>query len=591
MDDYQPEGINEAPADEQLERLRHLILRKEQEQIEEIRTRLDDTGVRSREIGELLPAAVRHSDGTGPGLEIALASSFEKVTQRSIRRDPKAFADALYPVMGPSIRKAIAEALKDLVRSLNLALDYSLSWKGLKWRIEALRTGRSFSEIVLLKTLVFRVEQVFLIQRESGIALVHLAAPEAEVNDADMVSGMLTAIQDFVRDGFHMEGEESLQTMEVGNLNVWVDQGPHAVLAAVIRGIAPTSYRQKLSEVNEAVHLEMQKELADFKGDGSAFERIRPTLETCLESQDVNQDQRTSPRVWIVGALLLGVLGWWLVTHWRNDRAVGAYVHSLKDTAGIVVTEVERIDGETVVRGLRDPLATDPQVILEGMGLNNSHLRSSFQPFTSLDEALVLKRARKVLRPPSTVTLTMADGVLSASGLADPQWVNRSRQVAVVLPGVDDYRDDNIEIKDPALSEMSRLKRRIEEQAVAFDVNSTDIGRRQAPILAETIRDITRILELGTASNLKVSILIESHSDSTGSRAVNQTLGRARADAVMNFLVEGGIPPQVLNQVDRDTATPPHSGLRTGEEDQRNGRTVSLAVEILSDNGIGEPLE
>jgi outer membrane protein OmpA-like peptidoglycan-associated protein len=185
----------------------------------------------------------------------------------------------------------------------------------------------------------------------------------------------------------------------------------------------------------------------------------------------------------------------------------------------------------------------------------------------------------------------MADGVLSASGLADPQWINWSRETAVVLPGVLNYRDDGIEIKDPALSEMNKLKKRIEQQAVTFDVNSITIGHRQTDRLKETIRDINRVLELGTASNLKVSILIESHSDSTGSRAVNQTLGRARAGAVMTFLVEGGVPPQVLNQVSRETATPPHSGLRPTEENQREGRTVSFAVEILSENAIGEPME
>ena len=60
-----------------------------------------------------------------------------------------------------------------------------------------------------------------------------------EVQDADMVSGMLTAIRDFVGDSFKVSEDEGLEALKVGELSVWIEQGPQAVLAAVMRGSAP----------------------------------------------------------------------------------------------------------------------------------------------------------------------------------------------------------------------------------------------------------------------------------------------------------------------------------------------------------------
>ena len=51
-----------------------------------------------------------------------------------------------------------------------------------------------------------------------------------------MVSGMLTAIQDFVQYSFDPQSEQALNTIHVGDLTVIIEQGPLAVLAGVVRG-------------------------------------------------------------------------------------------------------------------------------------------------------------------------------------------------------------------------------------------------------------------------------------------------------------------------------------------------------------------
>ena len=96
--------------------------------------------------------------------------------------------------------------IRDRAESINQTLERRLSFESLKWRIEGWRTGRDFGEIVLTRSLGYRVEQVFLVHRETGLLLQHVARSD-EVLDSDMVSGMLTAIQDFVRDSFGGKGD------------------------------------------------------------------------------------------------------------------------------------------------------------------------------------------------------------------------------------------------------------------------------------------------------------------------------------------------------------------------------------------------
>ena len=166
-----------------------------------LQARLGDPAVQARQVAAVLPQALQ-LQALDPELARALAPPVEDAITASIHRNPKPLADALFPVMGPAIRKAVAASLVGMVESFNRTLEHSLSWRSLTWRVEAFRTGRSFGEVVLLHTLLFRVEQVFLIDRTSGLLLQHVQAGVAGVQDADMVSGMLTAIRDFVGDSF-----------------------------------------------------------------------------------------------------------------------------------------------------------------------------------------------------------------------------------------------------------------------------------------------------------------------------------------------------------------------------------------------------
>ena len=65
----------------------------------------------------------------------------------------------------------MANAFRSMAENLNFMMERSLSFESMKWRLEALRTGKSFGEIALLRSLRYKVQQVFLIHRETGSVL------------------------------------------------------------------------------------------------------------------------------------------------------------------------------------------------------------------------------------------------------------------------------------------------------------------------------------------------------------------------------------------------------------------------------------
>ena len=206
----------------------------------------------SRERGEQLTNALR------PAVEGSIVDS--------IGRRPEIFVEALHPIIGPIVRKSVAETLRRLLQSFNQSLEHTFSWRGLKWRWEALRTGRSFAEVVMLRSLVYRVEQLFLIHRETSLSLLHVTSDPALSKDSDMVAGMLSAIQDFARDSFATGEDSVLEEFRVGELQVWIVPGRHAYLAAVIRGTPSLELRPALQETIETVHVLKGSALAEFAG-------------------------------------------------------------------------------------------------------------------------------------------------------------------------------------------------------------------------------------------------------------------------------------------------------------------------------------
>ncbi len=573
--------ISDIPAPEErddLTELRRLILEPEQVQIRQIREILEGLEVRPEDVGKVLAEAVMLRSEQDNKLTIALIPTVEETVRASIRKDPATFESILSPVIGQTIRHAIAQAFQAKLQNFNQTLVQSLSWQGLKWRMEALRTGKSFAEVVLLHSLLYRVEQVLLIHRETGLILQHMAADGLpSFQDADVVSGMLTAIQDFVRDSFNMDEEDALQTFQVGELTVWVVQGEMALLAAVIRGDPPEALRVTLQKALEEIHFEKGEALSDFNGDTAAFNAIRYCLRACFEAEYQGRKKgRLLPWLLFLLLLIAGGIGFYYgLSHidWEREEAIRKPItrpvrteegpgsvrsgtdRSLLDLKerlhglpGIMVTEVTRRGDTYRVSGLRDPLAPDPRSEperwLEGADIPPEKVVFDWTPYQALHPDFVRQRAQRLLAPPPGVDLTYQDGVLTARGTASHDWVERFRILGPALSGVTAI--DGNALTDRAVAGFRAAKKAIEERVVIFIFNTARVRPDQIPKLKALVADARKLRRFGRELEAPYLLEIVGHTDSTGTERRNETLSRERAAKARAFLISNGMDPDRL---------------------------------------------
>jgi outer membrane protein OmpA-like peptidoglycan-associated protein len=585
MADASPKRVPQEQPDDSadgLEKLRHLILAPEQEALERMHHRVANPEARTEDVSSVVAEAIRRrrEQGGSEALSEALAPIIETAFRESVRKDPNTLADALFPVMGPAIRRSILETLRSFIDSFNQIMDRSLSWQGLKWRLEALRTGRTFTEVVLLHSLVFRVEQVFLIHKKTGLPLGHAFAPSVSMQDPGLVSGMLSAIQDFVRDSFNSAPGEGIERLNVGDLDVWVEAGPYAILACVIRGITPRDLRDTMAEVLEDIHREYSSQLDHFTGDSAPFSAVPKELSRCLEFKYKENAQRNGRGyVWAAAGILLllvgGLLGWrwWQYHRWSN------LVETLRAQPGLVITSFGWEHGRFAIRGLRDPLAPNPQEFLKSASLDPSKAEFRLSAYYALDDSILQQRATQLLAPPEGVTLDVKDGILHLAGQPSVSWLKDLRSRALLVPGL---RSVDFGQSTPEELAFDQTKRDVQAVIIKFPLASAALSSTERANLRNLAAKLAWLQYSLAATRQALRLEVVGHSDATGGEGANQSLSQRRADRVAWELIQLGIPDASLHANGVSATEPVRS--EDAETNRQFNRSVTFRV-------LASPLE
>ncbi|RVD13203.1 OmpA family protein, partial [Mesorhizobium sp. M4B.F.Ca.ET.017.02.2.1] len=399
-----------------MERLRQLLVGGEISELSRVTHLLDEPEQLAAAVGNVLPDATARASHMQLGE--ALAPAVERAAQRSIQKNPHILTDILYPVFLPAIRKSIGEKIDQTFQSLNESLRHIFTWHGLKWRFEAWRTGTSFSEVVLKHSLVYRVEHVFLISRRSGLLIAHVTAENATSEDPQLISSMLSAIQDFVKDSFNEKENSGLDTIRFGELRLWSEVGPFATLVAVIRGNPPEELHDVIRDALLRIHDESSQALEEFDGDTSQLPGVETQLQTCVELQHTDSKEGFPWLVVTAALLIVTAAGAWFFLSWQAGQRWQTYLSRLATQPGIVVSEQKIRGGQFYIAGLRDPLAVDPQSLLPGTEVDPARVHSDWQFYQSLEPEFVLKRLTASLAPPGSVRLSVVDGRIVAEGEA-----------------------------------------------------------------------------------------------------------------------------------------------------------------------------
>jgi len=558
-----------------LDQLRQLLLSPEQDDLRQQQAQIETLQRAQRDMPQRLPEMLEAAQAQrGAALQQALAPVVAAALSDAVRRDRHTIVDALFPIIGPTIRKAIAEALRGFVVDLNRALDHSLTARGLAWRLESWRSGVPFAQVVMKHTLRYRIDHLFLIERESGLLLHRYSAPQLPDLDADAIAGMLTAIGDFVRDSVQAASSEGgLASATVGEHLLQVYEGPVAVLACFVRGVPPLQLAERLHSALEQLHRER-----DALPDGAPFDwETRATQALVVADLNGLGASQTAPTAarWpllLISVLLVVLICGWIWQRWQHQEQATQLRQAIAATPGWVLLDL-RFDGVWHLRALRDPDAPSIEQLRAQTGLAAEQLIFKTQPYLALDDALLLQRAKRILTAPAEVQLRVANGVLLVSGAAQRDFAQRLASRAWALTGISKVDSSALQIRVDAqqLARLHALKTQIESQLMRFARGAVQLDAGAQNMAIALAAQLTEAILLAEECEMSAIFELRGWSDDGGSASLNATLRANRAQALAGVLMTHSVPANRIRIV----------------SDERDGELPSVSVRVVLEQGHG----
>lgn len=219
------------------------------------------------------------SDPVGYGDVIAPVIS--PAIRNQIRDSRDEMVEALSPIIGQTIAKAIAEAFQDFRRRLDAQLKQGFNFRQRVQKAGARLKGVSEADLLIRSAFSYTITHVFLIHRQTGLLLKQLARKD-DIQDMDLISGMLTAIRDFAKQTIGQD-EHDLEDIQYGNSHILIKTGQYAYLAAVVEGIQPAGYSTLLESSIHEINIRHDKVLSHYKGNMDQLPDFTPELKKILE--------------------------------------------------------------------------------------------------------------------------------------------------------------------------------------------------------------------------------------------------------------------------------------------------------------------
>lgn len=204
-----------------------------------IQTLLNDKDHLSEKVAPIISDHIEHLKQNFP-------EEFTKVIDKQIEQKLKGSQDEILnvitPVLGKLIRKSITHQFQMLKESIDKQVRSTFSKQGFFGRIFGFK--KQDSEIILSKVDPLVIEEVYVIQRDSGL-LIGSASVENTL-DQDVIAGMFTAIKAFVEDAFQREQEE-LEMIEYDNYKIFIQNFYSYYIAVAMSGSISATEKGNIS--------------------------------------------------------------------------------------------------------------------------------------------------------------------------------------------------------------------------------------------------------------------------------------------------------------------------------------------------------
>ncbi len=149
--------------------------------------------------------------------------------------------------------------------------------------VSALPIGTALAAFVYLKRQKeYTIEDVFLIH-ESGVLIKHTARTLKAERDEDILAGMFTAVQNFVKDAFAEGEKDTLKRMDYGDKTVLIHKGNHVLLAMFFKGGEPDWALDSMKSFVEDIEERYEGKLEDWSGDHGKLTGVEKMMNSLQE--------------------------------------------------------------------------------------------------------------------------------------------------------------------------------------------------------------------------------------------------------------------------------------------------------------------
>ncbi len=245
-----------------LEKLKDIILRNDRSELDELRAVLNDKDKLSEKVN---PIIVEHFNFLKENFSSEYAAIINGLIDKKLKQSEQELLDLIYPSLGKMISKYVALQMETLKNSIENSVKSSFSFGR---SFTSFFTGVKESELIIKDAVIATVEEVYVIQRDSGL-LIGSASKNNSMDD-EVVAGMLTAIKSFVEDAFNAQSQD-LEMIEYGSYKILIRSYYSFYIAMAVSGALSVSEQGELQDKIDEFAAQKMK---IFKGrfDSSRYE-------------------------------------------------------------------------------------------------------------------------------------------------------------------------------------------------------------------------------------------------------------------------------------------------------------------------------
>ena len=221
--------------------LQDILLKKDREGLANVQRVLEDRKLLSQKID---PIIAEHLDFMKENFPQEYKKHVENVVDEKLKSSQDEILNLIYPKLGKMIQKYIGYQFEQLKESIDAQIEATLNAGPLGW-VRRKVFGIKVSEEVLTGMYNPVIEQIFVIQRDSGL-LLGSAASHEKIHD-DLIAGMLTAIKSFAEDAFE-RGAADLEMIQYDIYRIFLQNFPKYYIAVVLGGSMTALQKKELSD-------------------------------------------------------------------------------------------------------------------------------------------------------------------------------------------------------------------------------------------------------------------------------------------------------------------------------------------------------